>query len=61
MKKLGVVVVLVAAGAWAMSQYWYYLPGLISDIVLPVGEFQEVTWQQGPAEAPTGEQPPDRC
>jgi arylsulfatase A-like enzyme len=59
MKKLGVVVVLVAAGAWAWSQYWYYLPGLISDIVSPVGEFQEVTWQQGPAAAPTGEQPPN--
>jgi arylsulfatase A-like enzyme len=59
MKKLGVVVVLVAAGAWAWSQYWYYLPGLISDIVSPVGEFLEVTWQQGPAAAPTGEQPPN--
>ena len=59
MKKLGVIAVLVAAGVWALSQYLVYLPGLIADIVRPVGEFQEVTWQQGPAEAPAGKQPPN--
>lgn len=59
MKKLGVVVVVLIAAGALMSQYLLYLPGLISDIDRPVGEFQEVTWQQGPAEAPTGEQPPN--
>jgi len=52
MKKILIItVVLIATGGWVFSQYWYYLPGIISSIVKPVGEFQEVTWQAGPTEA----------
>jgi len=42
-----ITAVLVAAGVWAFSQYWYYLPGIVSRIVSPIGEFQEVEWQIG--------------
>jgi len=60
MKKfLIIIVVLIAAGGWAFSQYWYYLPGIISSIVNPVGEFQEVTWQSGPTEASGDDRPPN--
>ena len=43
MKKtlIGVGAFAVAAG-YLLSQYWYYLPGIISDIVAPVGENQTV-------------------
>ncbi len=60
MKKLLIIaVLLVAAGVWAFTQYWYYLPGIISGIVSPVGENQDVVWQSGPAEATTEQRPPN--
>jgi arylsulfatase A-like enzyme len=40
----------VVAGGFLLSQYWYYLPGIIADIVDPIGENQTVIWEQGPAE-----------
>ena len=40
----------VVAGGFLLSQYWYYLPGIISDIVAPIGENQTVIWELGPAE-----------
>ena len=53
MKKtlIGVGAFAVAAG-YLLSQYWYYLPGIISDIVAPVGENQTVVWEQGPTQPP---------
>ena len=60
MKKIIITVaILIALGAWAFSQYWYYLPGIISDIAAPIQEHREVTWQAGPAQAGEGEQPPN--
>lgn len=44
---------LVMVGGYLFSQYWYYLPGIISDIVSPIGENQSVTWEQGPSTAPS--------
>ncbi|MCR9278697.1 MAG: sulfatase-like hydrolase/transferase [Pseudomonadaceae bacterium] len=56
---LVIVLALIAAGIWAFSQYWYYLPGIISGIVDPVGEHRQVVWQSGPTEPAGGEQPPN--
>ena len=56
---LVIVVLLLAAGVWAFSQYWYYLPGIISGIANPVGEHREVVWQSGPAAPEGGAQPPN--
>ena len=60
---------LIGAGAFVvvagflLSQYWYYLPGIISEIVAPIGENQTVIWEQGPAEplsaSRRAEQPPN--
>ncbi len=52
MKKtlIGLVAV-IALGSYLFSQYWYYLPGLISVIIDPIGDPREITWDQGPAEA----------
>ena len=51
MKKILIAVgVFVVAGGYLLSQYWYYLPGIISGIVAPVGENQAVVWEQGPTE-----------
>ncbi|MEJ2178017.1 MAG: sulfatase-like hydrolase/transferase [Gammaproteobacteria bacterium] len=49
MKKILVLlVVVVAVGGWLFSQYWYFLPGIIQGFLDPIGEYQEVTWEQGP-------------
>ena len=49
MKKILVLLVVIAAvGGWSFSQYWYFLPGVIQGFLDPIGEFQEVTWEQGP-------------
>ena len=38
MKKLLIgLVALAVVGGWLFSRYWYYLPGIVSDIVDPVG------------------------
>jgi arylsulfatase A-like enzyme len=47
-KILVLVVVVVAMGGWLFSQYWYFLPGIIQGFLDPIGEYQEVTWEQGP-------------
>lgn len=44
---------LVVLGSYLFSQYWYYLPGIISDFVSPIGENQSVTWAQGPSASPS--------
>ena len=58
MKKLLIgLLALAVVGGWLFSRYWYYLPGIVSDIVNPVGDNRPVTWQMGPAE-PDGEPRP---
>lgn len=53
MKKFLIGIVgLVFVGGLLFSQYWYYLPGIMADLVSPVGENREVTWAAGPAEGP---------
>lgn len=49
MKKtfISIGVILVACG-WLLSQYWYYLPGIIAAITSPVGDRREITWSSGP-------------
>ena len=60
MKKILIIaIVFVAVGGWLFSQYWYYLPGIISSIVSPVGEHQEVSWLRGPAVAIEENRPPN--
>jgi len=44
---------LVVVGGYLLSQYWYYLPGIISDIVSPIAENQPVNWEQGPSTSPS--------
>ena len=51
--------VVVVIGGWLVSQYWYYLPGIIAGFVDPVGDNQPVTWQQGPSEPAGGARPPN--
>ena len=60
MKNLLIGLAIAAAiGSYLFSQYWYYLPGIISDFVDPVGENQSVTWQPGPAESSGEARPPN--
>ena len=60
MKKLLIgLVALAVVGGWLFSRYWYYLPGIVSDIVNPVGDNRPVTWQMGPAEAAGEPRPPN--
>ena len=49
----------VAGLAW--QRYWYYLPGLLSDLRDPVGTNEPVVWQRGPetAEVPPSRRPPN--
>lgn len=58
-KSLIATAALIALGGWLFFQYWYYLPGIVSYFVTPVGEHREVIWQAGPW-APAGDgQPPN--
>jgi arylsulfatase A-like enzyme len=62
MKKatIAITAIIIILGG-LFSQYWYYLPGIISDIVTPIGKTQTVSWQQGPAEpaASNQDKPPN--
>ena len=64
-KSLIGVGVFVVAGGYLLSQYWYYLPGIMLAIVDPIGENQTVIWEQGPTEplatsnSSMAEQPPN--
>jgi len=51
---------LVVVGGYLLSQYWYYLPGIIADVVSPIGENQPVTWQQGPSTSPSEDDDVDK-
>lgn len=51
--------IVAAIGGYLFSQYWYYVPGIISAIADPVGENQPVTWQKGPAESSGDSRPPN--
>ena len=60
MKKfLIITLALAAAGLWVFSQYWYYLPGIISAVVNPVAEHRDVQWQTVPNQAQSKDQPPN--
>lgn len=64
MKKIAIGLVgVVLVGGYLFSQYWYYLPGIISGITSPIGENQPVVWDQGPSEVlpadGDGETPPN--
>ena len=60
MKKVFIgLAILAAFGSWFTYQYWYFLPGIISDLLNPVAAFREVTWQAGPADAGTNDRPPN--
>jgi hypothetical protein len=59
MKKVLIVIAIVAVTGVLASQYWYYLPGIISSIVSPIAENRPVTWQPGPTEPATEDQPPN--
>src|SRR6266404_7814503 len=45
----------------AFTRYWFYLPGLISQIRDPIGPTREVVWAKGPetTEVPAGQRPPN--
>jgi len=58
-KVLIITALLIAAGYWLFSQYWFHLPGIIGRIANPVGEFQEVQWQAGPAQPANGAPSPN--
>jgi len=51
--------ILIAIGGWLFSQYWFHLPGIISGIVSPVAEHQQVSWQSGPTKPSDIDQPPN--
>ena len=40
--------VAAAIGGYLFSEYWYYLPGIISGVMDPVGNNRPVTWERGP-------------
>lgn len=56
---LGVVAVLGAGGYFAFERYKIYLPGFIQNLRDPIQPTQQVAWDQGPAEAPQSERPPN--
>ena len=39
---------IVLFGGWLFSKYWYYMPGIISNLVSPIAEFREIDWESGP-------------
>ena len=39
--------VAAAIGGYLFSEYWYYLPGIISGVMDPVGNNRPVTWERG--------------
>ena len=51
--------IVAAIGGYLFSQYWYYVPGIISAIADPVGENQPVTWQKGASESSGDTRPPN--
>lgn len=53
------IVAVLVIGGWLFSQYWYYLPGIVSNFTNPIGENRPVTWEQGPTKPASGEQPPN--
>ncbi|MBK8543706.1 MAG: sulfatase-like hydrolase/transferase [Caulobacteraceae bacterium] len=57
---IGGVLALIAVGGFLLfQQYWYYLPGIVGDLKRPIGAYRDVAWSQGPAEATTGQRPPN--
>lgn len=59
MKWLGAVALLIGAGYLGLRQYGIYIPGIIGELREPIADNRPVTWDQGPATAPSGERPPN--
>lgn len=56
---LGVLGALGLGGFLLFKNYWYYLPGIMSNLRDPIGPYQEIAWQAGPDEAPQGPRAPN--
>jgi arylsulfatase A-like enzyme len=54
-----VLALLVLGGTFLFKTYAHYLPGLIASIRDPIAPHRQVTWAQGPAEAPRSGRPPN--
>lgn len=51
---------LIAIGGFFLwKQYWYYLPGIVGNIQHPIAANRDIVWAPGPAQAPTGNRPPN--
>jgi arylsulfatase A-like enzyme len=63
MKRLWIVLAVLAVigvgGYLAFERYKFYLPGIIANLRDPIAANHPVEWAQGPAEAPTGQRPPN--
>jgi arylsulfatase A-like enzyme len=55
----GIALIVIAVGYGLWERYYYYLPALIASVTNPVQPNQPVHWAQGPANAPSGERPPN--
>ncbi len=55
----GVGVALAVGGYWGYQANKYRLPGIVQDWRDPVAPNRPVVWQPGPAQAPTGQRPPN--
>ena len=44
---------LSVVGGYLFSQYWYYLPGIVSEFISPIGENQPVSWELAPGKSPS--------
>lgn len=58
-KWLAGLALLIGAGILALQKYWFYIPGIISQLREPISDNHPVVWDQGPATAPTGQRPPN--
>lgn len=53
--RLGLILVMLGLVGWQVfARYWYYIPGIMAEIKDPIGPTQEVVWQKGPVNSPTG-------
>lgn len=55
----GLLALLLVGGFLLFQQYWYYLPGIVGDLKNPIAANRDVSWSQGPADAPASQRPPN--
>jgi hypothetical protein len=53
------VILVIGAGYLGLRQYGIYIPGIIGELREPIADNRPVTWDQGPATAPSGQRPPN--